>query len=130
MYKLTKENTSVIRLSDNAVIPFDTGNTDYQTYLAWVGAGNTPEPYVEPPAQIPSVVTMRQARLALLQSGLLDDVGTTINSLQSPQKEAAQIEWEYSQEVHRDRPFVQQLTAAMGLTEQQVDDLIVLAASL
>ena len=30
---------SVIRLSDNAYIPFDTDNTDYQAYLAWVEAG-------------------------------------------------------------------------------------------
>jgi hypothetical protein len=43
MYKLTKENV-VIRISDNAFIPSDLGNTDYQTYLKWVSEGNTPEP--------------------------------------------------------------------------------------
>ena len=34
----------VMRLSDNANIPFDPANTDYQEYLKWVAAGNTPLP--------------------------------------------------------------------------------------
>ena len=53
MYKLnfniiTQQINSVRRLSDNADIPFDLANTDYQEYLKWLEEGNTPLPAEEP----------------------------------------------------------------------------------
>ena len=42
MYQL-KPNY-VLRLADNAIIPPNDSNRDYQDYLAWVAAGNTPVP--------------------------------------------------------------------------------------
>jgi len=41
------ESTVVRRKEDNACIPFDPDNTDYQAYLRWLEAGNTPEPAEE-----------------------------------------------------------------------------------
>jgi hypothetical protein len=35
---------AILRIADNATIPFDPDNTDYQAYLAWVAQGNTPLP--------------------------------------------------------------------------------------
>lgn len=49
-YKLVKpitprtEGNIVVRVSDNAFIPFDPANTDYQEYLAWLSSGNVPLP--------------------------------------------------------------------------------------
>lgn len=79
---------------------------------------------------VPAAVTMRQARLALLGAGLLDDIDAAINGLPSQQKEAARIEWEYSQEVQRHNGFVSVLAPMLGLTEAQTDALFVQAATL
>lgn len=34
----------ICRVADNAFIPFDPANTDYQEYLKWLAEGNTPLP--------------------------------------------------------------------------------------
>jgi hypothetical protein len=40
-------NYAIIRLPDNANIPADPDNTDYQAYLKWLAEGNTPLPAEE-----------------------------------------------------------------------------------
>ena len=55
MYQLLLQDLSIgpsvliYRLVDKAVIPPAEGNTDYQAYLAWLAAGNTPLPAPAPP---------------------------------------------------------------------------------
>lgn len=41
---ITGQDSCVKRLSDNAMIPFDPANTDYQEYLKWLAEGNVPLP--------------------------------------------------------------------------------------
>ena len=85
---------------------------------------------VSQPMPVPQHVTMRQARLALLGAGLLAGIDAAINGLPSPQKEAARIEWEYSQEVQRHNGFVSVLAPMLGMTEAQTDALFIAAAGL
>lgn len=50
MYKQVKDVISgnnaqiILRISDNAFIPFDPANTDFLEYQKWLSEGNTPEP--------------------------------------------------------------------------------------
>jgi len=75
-------------------------------------------------------ITPRQARLALLQAGLLSQVGPAINSLESPAKETAQIEWEYATSIERSSEWINQLGGALGLDENGIDDLFKTASQL
>jgi hypothetical protein len=52
MYRIT--NGGVIRLTDNAMVPADVRNTDWQAYQEWLAAGNTPEPAFVP--EMPPVI--------------------------------------------------------------------------
>lgn len=74
---------------------------------------------------IPESITMRQCRLMLLDLKRLGLVDQAINSLPSPQKEQAQIEWEYASEVRRDNPLISQLMQALGMDETELDSLFI-----
>lgn len=80
----------------------------------------TPEPYQ------PTIVDMRQARLALLQAGLLPVINAAIESL----GEAAKIEWEFASVVRRDSPLIEMVKQGQGLTDTQIDELFLLASTL
>jgi len=79
---------------------------------------------------VPESITMRQCRLMLLNLKLLGSVDQAINSLPSPQKEQAQIEWEYAGEVRRDNPLIGQLMQALGMGETELDNLFIEGAKL
>ena len=78
----------------------------------------------------PKEVTMRQARLALLQAGLLDKATTIIAGMPSPQKQAAEIEWEYSNSLKQSQPLVGQIGAALSLDIAALDALFLAASKL
>lgn len=87
-------------------------------------------PAPAPPVPVPQSVTMRQARLALHAANLLSGVNAAIAAMDEPAKTAANIEWEYSNTVERNKPFVQQLGAALNLDSAALDALFIEAAKL
>lgn len=115
---------------------FSTADTPAEPRANWTGSAWVLLPYVAPPpapptTPVPQAVTMRQARLALLGAGLLDDVEAAIDAIADPAaKAAARITWDHSQEVQRNNGLVSQLAPALGLTGDQLDDLFRTAAGL
>lgn len=125
MYKKIDDFT-VMRLEDQAVIPFDDANVDYRDYLAWIEQGNVPVLSGGVPVVVPMSVTPLQARRALLGAGLLDAVQAAANAAD----DETRLAWEYSSSVERASPFVAKLALAIGLSDEQVDDLFREAAVL
>ena len=96
----------------------------------WTVRDMTPEEVEAAKPPVPTEVTMRQARLALLGIGKLDVVAPAIESLEGAERDAARIEWEFSSTVVRSRPLVVMLGQALGLDEAALDQLFITAAGL
>lgn len=79
----------------------------------------------------PSVVTMRQAQLALLGAGLYDGIMPIINAIVDPtEKQAALIEWTTAKEVQRTSTFLSKMQMALGKTNEEIDTLFEIASKI
>jgi len=74
---------------------------------------------------IPHEITMRQAELALRESGYLAAVKSWVANLDGE----LESYWVRSQTVRRDHAFVESARVELGLTQQQMDGLFILAAT-
>ena len=89
-----------------------------------------PEPNAPPAVIVPQRVTARQAQLALLEAGLLDDVDPIIEALPANVRAQVRIEWDRATHVERGSQVTQMVATALGLTAEQVEALFVAAAGL
>lgn len=143
-YTLTA-SSAVIRDADNAYIPADPENVDYQEYLAWVADGNTPTPYT-PPVIVPGVISDRQFFQQAAVAGIITQAeaiaavatGTIPSMLQTiidglpdaDQKFAATMLLAGATQFERNHPLTVAVGAHLGLTTAQVDDFFIAAAQL
>lgn len=78
----------------------------------------------------PQVVSMAQARLALLEAGLLPNVAAALAAIPGVEGEAARIKWEYSTTINRTDSLVAGLATGLDLSDIQLDTLFTRASQL
>jgi hypothetical protein len=97
----------------------------YNALIAEFGGVPVAEDEVLGTVSVPSAVTMRQARLALLAAGHLATVDAAL-----AQDPAAKIQWEYATHVYRTEALVGQMAQLLSLSDQQLDELFIAASKL
>lgn len=80
---------------------------------------------------VPNSITIRQAREQLIRDGLFSSVDTAIHSITDATERAiTQNYWEYSEVFERRSPILIGLGTAIGLTEEQLDEMFIAASKL
>lgn len=99
-------------------------------YAAWGGTDwyvtVMPPPPPVPEKIVPEFISKYQAKMALLQVGLFEQVEAYV---QASNDNALKISWYDATNFYRDNQFITQLSIQFNLTSDQVDDLFILAAT-
>lgn len=74
---------------------------------------------------VPTEITRLQAKLQLLEIGLLDEVGEMVK-----QDRRVELYWSDAQSIERNHPILNQMATSLGLTDEQLDDLFIEASKL
>lgn len=90
--------------------------------------GKYTPPKSDPLPELPFIlsVTPRQARIALLQAGLLDQVEAAVDASGG----SAKITWEYATVISRDDALIKNIGDTLGLTDAAIDLLFKKAAAI
>lgn len=76
---------------------------------------------------VPAEIQMWQARAVLFRAGLLGMVEQAVKAATNPEIEIA---WEYAPNVVRRSAFVSAMAGALGLTDDQIDNLFIEGAKI
>lgn len=125
--------TAAIAATDAATTRAEAAETALADALAEISRltavlASSPASPPEPtdPTGVPASVTRFQARAALFAAGLLDDVEATIAGADR----FVQIAWADAASFERGSPTIAALATALGLSDQQLDDLFRAAAKI
>lgn len=130
-----RADTHEVREMDHAVIEA-WADADNPKAEAWALIPDPPSPqhrwdgsqWVAPPVYVPQIVSRFQAKAALLNAGLLSQVEELVAH---PDTDVlVKLAWAEATPFERNSPTVSWLASALGLTDQQVDDLFIAAAQI
>lgn len=131
----TPDNSVVIAETDEAGLVL-VSRDDHPEEWASLLAARTPEPYAPPIIASPRSVAMWRARTIMKvtpwgEGTLFQVVQEAIAGLADPlQKAAAEEALERGSDFDRDGVFVPMLAAAVGISDEQLDELMARAAAL
>jgi len=94
----------------------------------WIDGALSEKPPIAPPPVVPESVSRFQARMALRNAGLFDAADAAMNDPSTPV--IAMEAWQTAQIFRRSSPTVAAMAAALGLTDQQLDELFVAAGQI
>jgi hypothetical protein len=115
-------------------VPFSASPDDSEAHgrdifaRAKAGEWGAVAPYVqppEPPVSVPQKITPLQARKALRQLGWKAAVDAFVATLSEEEQE----EWDFATEYRRDNAIIAKGATALGLTQEQIDELFRLAVT-
>lgn len=114
----------IIRDQDQASIPADPNNADWQAYQAWLAAGNAPTPAAPAPAPLATCFLWQLE--AVLTPAQLSAAQAAIDALNNP---AVTAFWKQgTNQIPANSATLIAIGAAMGLTPAQVSDLVTAAS--
>lgn len=120
----SKESKIIVTLNDNTYQVY----TDAESYLIdypdRVDDVYIFQPQISKPIVPPTSLTMKQARLALLDAGYLDVIEASM--LTMPRE--SQIAWEFATTVDRTDPLTLSLAQSLGLDEIALDNLFIIGS--
>jgi hypothetical protein len=95
---------------------------------AWRLSDEQPGIEPEPTAPAPQTVTAFQAKAALLESGLLDDIEALMADVNTPR--IVKLAWSEALTFERQSPTVLMLATALGLSADELDTLFAAASQI
>ena len=120
--------TGVRRVSDNAFIPDDPQNRDWQAYQAWLAAGGVPNSAPPLPPSVPQSVMMWQLQAVIAQQGLTAKVQAAVIAASATNPMIAGLWASLALPITRTSVTLAGIATVVGLTSAQLDALFIAAA--